>query len=203
MSYEVINLGTNSNPQNINLGTKCTPNERSDLVCLFKQYKDVFSWGYGDLKNFDPKIMQHIIPIKPQSKPFQQKLRNMHPSLEPIVKSEVNKLLTTKIIFLVHHTQWVANVVPFMKNNDDSRLCVDFRNLNKAFDKDNYLFPPMDKILKWVSGSEMVSLLDGFLGYNQVLVAFVDQLKTTFITQWGTFTSKNIPFGLINVGATF
>lgn len=61
----------------------------------------------------------------------------------------------------------------------------------------------MDKILKWVSGSEMVSLLDGFLGYNQVLVAFVDQLKTTFIIQWGTFTSKNIPFGLINVGATF
>ena len=54
-----------------------------------------------------------------------------------------------------------------------------------------------------VSGSELFSLLDGFLGYNQVLVAKEDRLKTTFRTRWGMFTYRRIPFGLINAGATF
>ena len=54
-----------------------------------------------------------------------------------------------------------------------------------------------------VSGSELFSLLDGFSGYNQVLVAEEDRLKTTFRTKWGTFAYRRMPFGLINAGATF
>ena len=49
----------------------------------------------------------------------------------------------------------------------------------------------------------MFSLLDGFLGYNQVLVTNFDQLKTSFRTPWGTFSYRRMPFGLINAGATF
>jgi hypothetical protein len=47
------------------------------------------------------------------------------------------------------------------------------------------------------------SLLDGFSGYNQVLVHPDDQEKTTFTTPWGTFMYVKMPFGLMNVGATF
>ena len=54
-----------------------------------------------------------------------------------------------------------------------------------------------------VSGSELFSLLDGFSGYNQVLVAKEDRLKMTFRTRWGTFAYRRMPFGLINIGATF
>ena len=54
-----------------------------------------------------------------------------------------------------------------------------------------------------VSSSELFSLLDGFSSYNQVLVAEEDRLKTTFRTKWGTFAYRRMPFGLINVGATF
>ena len=64
--------------------------------------------------------------MKPQSKPFQQKLRKMYPTLEPAVKKELNKLLTPRIIFPIRHTQWVANLVPVRKKNGDIRLCVDF-----------------------------------------------------------------------------
>ena len=49
----------------------------------------------------------------------------------------------------------------------------------------------------------MFSLLDGFLGYNQVLVAPEDRVKTTFRTKWGTYAYRKMPFKLINVGATF
>ena len=89
------------------------------------------------------------------------------------------------------------------KKSREIRLCVDFINLNRALDKDNYLVPPMEQILQMVSGSELFSLLDGFLGYNQVLVAEEDRLKTTFKTKWGTFSYRRMPFQLINTGATF
>ena len=64
---------------------------------------------------------------------------------------------------------------------------LDTRNLNRASDKDNYPVPPMEQILQMVWGSELFSLLDGFSGYNQVLVAEEDRLKTTFRTKWRTF----------------
>ena len=46
-------------------------------------------------------------------------------------------------------------------------------------------------------------MLDGFSRYNQVLVHPNDQEKTTFTTPWGTFMYSKMPFGLMNVGATF
>ena len=115
----------------------------------------------------------------------------------------MKKLLDARIIFKVRHSKWVSNLVPVRKKYGEIRLCVDFRNLNRASDKDNYPVPPMEQLLQMVSGSELFSLLDGFYGYNQVLVAEEDILKTTFRTKWGTFAYRRMPFGLINTGATF
>ena len=126
----------------------------------------------------------------------------MHPKLEPLIQSEVKKLLDAKIIFKVRHSEWVSNLVPVRKKFGEIRLCVDFRNLNRASDKDNYHVPPMEQILQMVSGSELFSLLDGFLGYNQVLVVEEDRLKMTFKTRWGTFAYRRMPFGIINAGVT-
>jgi hypothetical protein len=61
----------------------------------------------------------------------------------------------------------------------------------------------MEQILQQVFGVERLSLLDGFLGYNQVLMSPLDHLKTTFRTPWGTYAYRKITFGLINAGATF
>ena len=48
-----------------------------------------------------------------------------------------------------------------------------------------------------------MSMIDGFLGYNQVVVHLEDQEKTTFTTPWGTFMYAKMLFGLMNAGATF
>jgi hypothetical protein len=78
-----------------------------------------------------------------------------------------------------------------------------FFTLNKASVKDNFPLPNMELILQQVAGSQMMSLLDGFSGYNQIRLKRVDKYKTTFTTRWGTFAYECMPFGLINVGATF
>lgn len=46
-------------------------------------------------------------------------------------------------------------------------------------------------------------MLDGYSGYNQILVKEEDQFKTTFTTKWGTMAYKKMAFGLSNAGATF
>jgi hypothetical protein len=45
--------------------------------------------------------------------------------------------------------------------------------------------------------------MDGFSSYNQIQIHPADQYKTTFITPWGTFSYRFMPFGLKNAGATF
>jgi len=89
------------------------------------------------------------------------------------------------------------------KRYGEIHLCVDFKNLNRASENDNYLVPPMEQLLQTVFASKIFSLLDGFSGYNQVLVSEEDWLKTTFWTKWGTFAYKRMPFGLINAKENF
>jgi hypothetical protein len=97
-------LGIDDNPQCIKLGAGCSKKEKDAFIKLFREFKDVFAWTYDDLKTFDPNIIKHVIPIKPQTLSFQQKLRKMHPKLEPTIKKELNKLLNAKIILPVRHT---------------------------------------------------------------------------------------------------
>ena len=46
-------------------------------------------------------------------------------------------------------------------------------------------------------------MLDGYSGYNKILVKEEDQFKTTFTTKWGTMGYKRMPFGLSNARETF
>ena len=132
LQFELINLGTEIEPKYVNLGKCCSPGERNKFISLFKQYKDVFSRTYEDLKKYDTKIIQHVIPVRTGVKPYQHPLRKMHPKLEPLIQNEVRKLLDAKIIFKVRHSEWVSNMVPVRKKYGEIRLCVDFINLNRA-----------------------------------------------------------------------
>lgn len=108
MEYEVINLGTPDKPHNINIKVQCSDEEKVYFVKLCKEYKDVFTWSYDDLKTFDTQVMQHVIPIKEGAKLVQHKLCKMHPSLEPTIKAELDKLLVARTIFLFStHSWWI------------------------------------------------------------------------------------------------
>jgi len=61
----------------------------------------------------------------------------------------------------------------------------------------------MEQILNTVIKAERFSLIDDFLGYNQVWVRNKDKFKIAFTTKWGTFNFQRMPFGLSNTNATF
>ena len=122
--------------------------ERVSFVKLLRTYKSFFTWDYTDLKTYDTYVIQHNIPMISDEKPIQQKLRKIHPNLESQINSELNKLLKAKIIFHVRHSKWVSNLVPVKKKNGDIRTCIDFINLNKACQKDNFPLPTMEQVLQ-------------------------------------------------------
>lgn len=202
-SCERINLGDESNPKMVIVGKCSSSKENRMLNKLLEEYIDVFAWSYDDLKEFRNGQFQHQIPLKLGVSPFRQKLRNFNPLMAHTIFKEVDKMLKARIIYLIHHITWVTNIVPVKKKNREIRICVDFHNLNQASLKDNYALPNMDHILQIVAGLEMMLMLDGFSGYNQVSVAKNEQHKTSFITPWGKFAYNQMPFGLINAGATF
>jgi hypothetical protein len=63
--------------------------------------------------------------------------------------------------------------------------------------------PIHDKIINEVVGHECYSFIDGFLGYNQVPISKEDQEKTMFVSEFGSFAYKVIPFGLKNSPVSF
>lgn len=80
---------------------------------------------------------------------------------------------------------------------------MDFRNLNKACPKDEFLLPNIDLLVDSAVGSFMFSFMDGYSGYNQIRIAAKDAEKTAFGTLIGNFYYTVMPFGLKNTGATY
>jgi hypothetical protein len=91
-----------------------------------KDFLDVFPWSYEDLKVYDTKVIQHLISIKDDQKPFKQKLRRINPLLFPLIEKEVRKLLDAKIIMSLRLSKWLTNLVPIINKSGEIRLCVDF-----------------------------------------------------------------------------
>jgi hypothetical protein len=83
--------------------------------------------------------------------------------------------LKVGIIFLVKYSEWVSNLVPIQKMTGHIRLCVDLSALNRASVKDHFPLPNMEMILQQVAGSQMMSLLDKFFGYNQIKLKRIDR----------------------------
>lgn len=69
------------------------------------------------------------------------------------------------------------------KKNGRLRVCVDYQELNVVIKVNPFPLPFTESILKTVVGHKMNTLMNGYNGYNQIMIALEDQLKTYFITK--------------------
>ena len=83
----------------------------------------------------------HHIYIKSDSRPVFQPQRRMNPNLRDIVKEEIQKLLEAGYIYLISDNEWVSPLVIVPKNNGKWRVCVDYKEPNKATQKDHFPLP--------------------------------------------------------------
>ena len=89
------------------------------------------------------------------------------------------------------------------KKDKSWRLCIDFKDLNNAFQKDSFPLPRIDQIIDATAGHDSLCFLDAYSGYHQIKMAEPDQAATAFITPYGPFCFNTMPFGLKNAGATY
>ncbi|GJR64746.1 reverse transcriptase domain-containing protein [Tanacetum coccineum] len=141
--------------------------------------------------------------------------------MKEVVKKEIIKLLDAGIIYAIEDSPWVSPVhcVPkkggmIVVTNEDNelvltrtvtgwRVCIDYRKLNEATQKDHFPLPFMDQMLERLAGNKFFCFLDGFSGYFQIPIEPADQENTTFTFPYGTYAYKRMPFGLCNAPATF
>ena len=83
---------------------------------------------------------------------------------------------------MVDYPEWLANVVHVPKKDGKVRMCVDFRDLNKAIPKDDFPLPHIGVLVDNIAVYALLSFMDGFPGYNQIKMAPEDMEKTSFIT---------------------
>ena len=92
-----------------------------------------------------------------------------------------------------------------MKKNGKLRVCVDLRDLNAVTPKDMYVIPIADMLVDSTANNELLSFMDDFSRYNQILIVVDDISKIAFrcLGSLGMFEWLVMPFGLKNVGATY
>uniref|UniRef100_A0A2N9IPQ6 Uncharacterized protein n=1 Tax=Fagus sylvatica TaxID=28930 RepID=A0A2N9IPQ6_FAGSY len=185
------------------IGADLPPKIKESLVQFLKDNKDVFAWSHEDMPGINPSIISHKLNVDPSLRPIKQKRRVFAPERNNAIMEEVDKLLAANFIREVFYPDWLANVVMVKKSTGKWRMCVDFTDLNKACPKDSFPLPRIDQLVDSTAGHKLLTFMDAFSGYNQIVMDESDQEKTSFITSRGLFCYKVMPFGLKNAGATY
>ncbi|RDX71855.1 hypothetical protein CR513_48735, partial [Mucuna pruriens] len=190
---EIVNLGKKDLGGQANAARPKTKASRT-----IERIADIFAWSYRDMPSLDITIVEHKLPLLPNAVPVRQQLRRMKLKVDLKIKEEVEKQWNAGFLVV-----WVANIVPILMTNGKVRMCVDYKDLNRANPKDNFPLHHIDMLVDKTTQHAFYSFMDGFSRYNQIRMVIEDREKTTFITTLGTFYYKVMPFGLKNTRVTY
>jgi hypothetical protein len=138
---EEIDIGDGKTPRPTFVNKTLETDPRKEMIGLLKEYSDCFAWNYTEMSGLSREIVEHRLPIKFGFRPFKQKARTFCPDLLPRIKDEIRGLLEANFIKPYRYAEWVSNIVPMEKESSKLRVCIDFRNLNRATPKDEYPMP--------------------------------------------------------------
>ncbi|KAA3471108.1 Transposon Ty3-G Gag-Pol polyprotein [Gossypium australe] len=144
-----------------------------------------------DMPGVDLRVIMYRLNVLSKSKPVKQKKRKFAPHIIEAVRQEVTKFLVTRFIREVEYPDWISNIMMIKKVTGKWGMCIDLTNMNKACPKDSFPLPSIDRLVDAFTGHKVMSFMDAFSGYNQILLGR------------GLFCYRVMPFGLKNAGATY
>ena len=120
------------------------------------------------------------------------------------VKAELDHMVTSEVIRAVTEpTDWCSAMVPVVKKNGTVRICVDLKRLNVAVRREHLMLPSLEDISPKLAGSKVFSTLDAASGFWQIPLDESSQLMTTFITPFGRYAFRRLPFGISSAPEIF
>jgi len=148
---------------------------------LLKEFKDVFAWTYKDLKGIPPKLAQHKIELDNIIPPAHQARYRLNPKYVTTFKQDIDKLLAIGLIQFLEEATWLSPIVVVPKKNGKPKICINFRKLNVATNKDPYPLHFTYEVVNIVARYEIHSLLDRYSKYYQIFIVVEDRYNTTFV----------------------
>ena len=123
------------------VGAQLPPQEKKELMVFLKKNIDVFAWSAYKAPGVDLTLISHYLNINLAIVPRKQPPRCSSKKHSEDVKEEVLKLKQAGAIDEVFYPEWLANIVVVRKKSEKWRVCVDFKDLNKACPKDSFPMP--------------------------------------------------------------
>ncbi|CAN6678289.1 unnamed protein product [Malus baccata var. baccata] len=203
------------------VSSSLTAHEEEKLVRVLREHKTAIGWTLANIRGISPTTCMHRILLEEGTKPSREAQRRLNPPMMEVVKKEIIKLLDCGVIYPISDSHWVSPVqvvpkksgVTVIKNDENElvptriqtgwHVCIDYRKLNATTRKDHFPLPFIDQMLERLASRVFYCFLDGYSGYNQIVIASDDQENTTFTCPFGTFAYRRMPFGLCNALATF
>ena len=158
---EEIDIDPRDRPRPTYVSAKLNPKYKRELIYLLKDFKDCFVWEYYEMPGLDRSIVEHRLPIKPGYRPFKQAPRRFNPNVLDDIKKEIERLLEAKFIRSCRYAEWILSVIPVYKKNRKLRVCIDFRDLNKAIPMDGYPMLIANMLVDAAVGHKVISFMDG------------------------------------------
>nr|GEW44057.1 hypothetical protein [Tanacetum cinerariifolium] len=144
----------------------------------------------ADMTGVPRHIAKHRLNVREGCLHVRQKKRGQAPKRNKAIGEEVKKLVEADIMKEVHYHSWLSNPLMVKKHDESERMCVDFKDLNKACPKDGYLLPEIDWKVESLYGYLYKCFLDAYKGYHQIKMAEEDEEKMAFVTSQGIFWYK-------------
>ena len=160
------------------------------------EYKEKFPKLFSGLGKIPGK---YHIDLKPDAKPYAITTpRNLALPLIPKVGDELKSMHGLDVIRRVDEpTDWCAPMVVVPKPcSERVRICVDLSRLNESVRRELHPLPSVDQVLGQLKGAKVFSKLDANSGFWQAELDEESQLLTTFMTPFGRFCFKRLPFGI-------
>ena len=171
--------------------------QKAELNEVLTEFADVFSDKPGKTNE-----TKHEIKLNPGTRPIKLSPYRVSETRADTIRKELEDMLELGVIE-PSSSPWSAPVILIPKPDKTYRFCVDYRRLNDVTVTDAFPMPRIDDLIDKVGKAKFLTKLDLSKGYWQVPLDEEAVPISAFVTPFGHFQWKYMPFGLKNAPATF